>query len=137
MTMLKEFKGFVLLGNGGDLAVGVVIGAAFGTVIASFVANILTPLVTIPGDTDFSRLVLDAGGARFFYGRFLNDLISFLLIAVAVFFFVARPVNALMARRKTERDVTSDSKQCGECLSNIPQWARRCAFCTSEQPARP
>ncbi|HEX2296570.1 MAG TPA: large conductance mechanosensitive channel protein MscL [Actinomycetota bacterium] len=131
--MLKEFKGFVLRGNVVDLAVGIVIGAAFGAVVTSFVENVLTPLIAIPGTADFADWVLTVGGSDVSYGEFLNDVISFVLVAAAVFFFVVRPVNALMERRKTERDVVSESKQCAECLSNIPKAARRCAFCTSEQ----
>ena len=133
--MLKEFKGFVLRGNVVDLAVAVVIGAAFGAVVTSFVDNVLTPVISIPGSVNFERWVLRIGDNVVYYGQFLNAVISFLLIAAAVFFFVVRPVNALMARRKTERDVTSESKQCPECLSNIPEAARRCAFCTSAQTA--
>ncbi|HYP24675.1 MAG TPA: large conductance mechanosensitive channel protein MscL [Actinomycetota bacterium] len=133
--MLKEFKGFVLRGNVVDLAVGVVIGAAFGTVVTSFVENVLTPIVSIPGSVDFADWKREVSGSTIYFGEFLNDLISFVLIAAAVFFFVVRPVNTLMARRKTERDVTSESKQCPECMSNIPKAAKRCAFCTSVQAA--
>ncbi len=131
--MLKEFKGFILRGNVVDLAVGVVIGAAFGVVVTSFVDNILTPLISIPGEANFGNKSFTIGGGEFFYGQFINDVITFVLIAAAVFFFVVRPVNALMARRKTERDVVSESKQCPECLSNIPKAAKRCAFCTTPQ----
>lgn len=131
--MLKEFKEFVLRGNVVDLAVGVVIGAAFGTVVASFVENVLTPLISIPGTADFADWKAKIGGSEILYGEFLNDLITFVLVAAAVFFFVVRPVHALMERRKTERDVVSESKQCPECLSNIPKAAKRCAFCTSAQ----
>jgi large conductance mechanosensitive channel len=133
--MLKEFKDFLLRGNVVDLAVGIVIGAAFGTVIASLVENILTPLIAIPGKTDFSKLTYSQGGGVFKYGVFLNDLIAFVAIAAAVFFFVVKPVGKLMALRKTEPDVGSTTKECTECLSNIPSAARRCAFCTSEQAA--
>lgn len=129
--MLKEFKAFLLRGNVVDLAVAVVVGAAFGAVVASFVANILTPLIAIPGTTDFSDLKLTIGGGTFMYGQFINDLLAFILITAAIFFFVVKPVNALMARHKTEPDVQSDTKQCPECLSNIPHAARRCAFCTA------
>lgn len=129
--MLKEFKAFLLRGNVVDLAVAVVIGAAFGAVIASFVANILTPLIAIPGTTDFSDLKVTIGGGTFMYGQFLNDLLAFILIAAAVFFFVVKPINTLMARRKTQPDVESETKECPECLSNIPNAARRCAFCTT------
>ena len=129
--MFKEFREFLLRGNVVDLAVAVVIGAAFGVAITSFVTNILTPLITIPGKTDFSDLSFTIGGGVFTYGQFLNDVLAFVLIAAAVFFFVVKPVNALMARRKTEPDVTSVTKECPECLSSIPSAARRCAFCTS------
>lgn len=130
--MLNEFKAFLLRGNVVDLAVAVVIGAAFGAVVSSFVANLLTPLVAIPGRTDFSDLKFQIGGGVFAYGRFLNDLVAFLLVAAAVFFFVVKPINALMARHKTEPDVESKTKDCRECLSSIPAAARRCAFCTAE-----
>jgi large conductance mechanosensitive channel len=131
--MLKDFKAFLLRGNVVELAVAVVIGAAFGAVIASFVANLLTPLLAIPGSTDFSALKFKVGGGTFRYGQFLNDLVAFVMIAAAVFFFVVRPVNALMARHKTEPDVESLTKDCSECLSSIPSAARRCAFCTAAQ----
>ncbi|HEY7874019.1 MAG TPA: large conductance mechanosensitive channel protein MscL [Actinomycetota bacterium] len=133
--MLKEFKAFVLRGNVIDLAVGVVIGAAFGAVVTAFVENLLTPLISIPGKTNFDRMSFTVGGGVFKYGAFINALITFLLIAAALFFFVVKPVNALMARRRTEPDVASTTKACPECLSKIPKAARRCAFCTSEQPA--
>ena len=129
--MLREFKEFLLRGNVVDLAVAVVVGAAFGALVTSFVANILTPLIAIPGETDFSRLTFEIGGGVFTYGRFINALVAFLLITAAVFFFVVKPINALMALRKTEPDVASTTKQCPECLSSIPAEARRCAFCTS------
>ena len=130
---MKDFKAFLLRGNVVDLAVAVVIGAAFGAVIASFVTNLLTPLIAIPGKTDFSSLQFKVGGGVFRYGQFLNDLLAFILIAAAVYFFVVKPVNALMARRKTEPDVESTTKDCPECLSSIPSGARRCAFCTAAQ----
>jgi large conductance mechanosensitive channel len=131
--VLKDFKAFVLRGNVVDLAVGVVMGVAFGAVITALVQNILTPLISIPGKSDFSQLQFTIGGGVFRYGLFINALISFILIAVAVFFFVVRPVNALMSMRRTEPDVASTTKQCPQCLSSIPKDARRCAFCTSEQ----
>ena len=133
--MLKEFKGFILRGNVVDLAVGIVIGVAFATVVTSLVTNLLTPLLGIPGNADFSELSFSIRESRFYYGQFLNDLIAFVMMAAAVFFFVVKPVNTLMAKRKTERDVVSESKQCPECLSNIPKAAKRCAFCTTSQPA--
>jgi large conductance mechanosensitive channel len=131
--MLKEFKTFILRGNVVDLAVGVVIGAAFGSVITSFVTNILTPLVAIPGKADFSDLKFTIRESDFLYGIFINDVVSFLLIGVGVFFVIVKPVNKLMEMRKTQPDVESPTVQCAECLSNIPAGARRCAFCTSLQ----
>lgn len=132
--LLKDFKAFLLRGNVVELAVGVVIGAAFGTVVSSLVENLLTPLVGLPGKTDFGALKFTVRGATFRYGQFLNDLISFVAVAASVFFFVVRPVNRLMALRKTELDVVSLTKLCPQCLSGIPLKARRCAFCTSEVP---
>lgn len=133
--MLKDFKAFLLRGNVVDLAVAVVIGAAFGAVVTSLVENVLTPIIGIPGEADFSGLDFEINGSVFRYGLFLNALISFVSIAAAVFFFVVRPVNALMARRRTEPEVESTTRDCPECLSSIPVAARRCAFCTAQVPA--
>ena len=130
--MLRDFKAFILRGNVVDLAVGVVIGVAFAGVVGSLVANLLTPLITIPGEADFSALEFTIGGGTFRYGQFLNDLLSFVLIAAAVFFVVVRPMAALQARRQPLADEPA-SKQCPYCLSTIPDAATRCAFCTSEQ----
>jgi large conductance mechanosensitive channel len=133
--MIKEFKAFVLRGNVVDLAVGIVIGAAFGAVVTSFVSNILTPIIAIPGSVDFSELAITVSGTEIRYGQFLNDLIAFLLIAVAVFFFVVKPINSLMARHKTQPDVEKPTRECPHCLSKIPAKASRCAFCTTEVSA--
>jgi len=130
--VLKDFKDFVLRGNVVDLAVGIVIGAAFGTVVSSFVKNLLTPLVSIPGKANFGDLHFTVHGSTFFYGQFINDLVSFVIIAAAVFFVVVRPLNALVARRKRGQEAPSESRPCPECMSDIPLGARRCAFCTSE-----
>lgn len=130
--MLKDFKAFVLRGNVVDLAVGIVIGVAFGAVVSGFVRDLLTPLITIPGKIDFSRLSVKLGGGTFLYGDFINAVISFLVIAAAVFFFVVRPLNTLMSRLKTEPEVLSTTRECPECLSSVPVAARRCAFCTAE-----
>jgi large conductance mechanosensitive channel len=131
-TILTDFKQFLLRGNVVDLAVGIVIGAAFGAVVTALVADLLTPLIAaIAGKHDFSALSFTINGSRFLYGNFINALIAFISIAAAVFFFVVRPVNALMARRKTEPPVDETTRQCPECLSEIPIAARRCAFCTS------
>jgi len=131
--MLKEFRTFVLRGNLVDTAVGLVIGLAFAALVTAFVADIVTPIIAaIFGKPDFSSLTFTINGSHFLYGDFINALIAFVSIAAAVFFFVVKPVNALMARRKTEPDVESETHTCPECLSEIPKPARRCAFCTAE-----
>ena len=130
--MLKEFKAFLLRGNVVDLAVAVVIGTAFGAVVTAFVADLITPLIAaIGGNQDFSALKFEINNSQFLYGAFINALISFVLIAAAVFFFVVKPVNALAARRQRE-DGPPTTRPCPECLSEIPLAARRCAFCTAE-----
>jgi large conductance mechanosensitive channel len=134
---MEGFKRFLLRGNVVDLAVGIVIGAAFGAVVSGFVQAFLTPLIGLAtGATgDFSKKGFTVSGTQFPYGTFLQALISFILIAAAVYFFVVVPVNRLMERRKTQPDVENPTKQCPECLSAIPVEAIRCAFCTVEQPA--
>lgn len=130
--MLKGFKQFLLRGNVVDLAVGVVIGGAFGAVVASFVKDLLTPFISaLVGKPNFSYLVLEINGAKITYGEFLNAFISFLLVASAVYFFVVLPVNALMSRAKREPPPDPTSKKCTECLSEIPIDARKCAHCCS------
>lgn len=134
--MLKDFKAFILRGNVVDLAIGVAIGAAFTAVVTSFTQNLLTPLLAIPGDrANFSQLSFTVSGSEFRYGAVIDAIVSFLIVAAVLFFFVVRPVNHLMARRKTEPEVESTTKDCTECLSSIPAGARRCAFCTSEVAA--
>ncbi len=133
--MAKEFKAFLLRGNVVDLAVGIVIGAAFGAVVTALVRDLITPIVAaIIGEPDFSGLTFTINHSTFHYGDFINVLIAFLSISAAVFFFVVKPVNALMARRKTGVDVESETRPCSECLSEIPRQARKCAFCASPQP---
>ena len=131
--MLQEFKAFVLRGNVVDLAVGIVIGAAFTLVVTTFVDNLLMPLIGSVVSLDFSKETAKLNGVTFKWELFVNAVISFLLTAAAVFFFVVKPVNTLMARRKTEPDVESTTKDCTECLSSIPAGAKRCPFCTSPQ----
>jgi large conductance mechanosensitive channel len=134
--MLRDFKQFLLRGNVVDLAVGIVIGAAFGALVTAFVKDMITPIVAaIIGKPDFSALSFTINGSTFMYGDFINVLIAFVSIGAAVFFFVVRPINALMARRKTQLDPASETAPCPECLSDIPQLARRCAFCGSPQPS--
>jgi large conductance mechanosensitive channel len=132
--MLKGFKQFLMRGNVIDLAVAVVIGAAFGAVITSFVTNILTPLIAaIVGKPDFSYLVADVNGSKVTYGLFLNALISFLLIAAAVYFFMVAPINAWNERRRRgEAPADPTTKKCPECVSEIAIAAKRCPFCTSQ-----
>lgn len=132
MTILKEFKSFLLRGNVVDLAVGVVVGAAFGTVVSALVKDILTPLIAaIAKVPDFSGLTFTINGSKFLYGDFINALISFLLVSVAVFFFVIKPMNILIAKsKKNPVPVDPTTKKCSECLSEIPLSAKRCAHCT-------
>ncbi len=131
--MLKGFRQFVMRGNVIDLAVAVVIGAAFGAVVTSFVTNIVTPLIAaIVGKPDFSAFYFTINGAVISYGVFLNALISFLLVAAAVYFFMVAPMNAWKARAaRNAAPADPASKKCPECLSEIPIAARKCAFCTS------
>jgi large conductance mechanosensitive channel len=132
-SVLRGFKDFVLRGNVVDLAVAVVIGAAFGAVVTALVKDIITPLVAaIFGKHDFSALTFTINGSVFHYGDFLNALIAFLTVAAAIYFIVVVPVNALIAARRRGQDEEADSRPCPECLSEIPKEARRCAFCTTE-----
>ena len=133
--MIKEFRQFLLRGNVVDLAVAVVIGAAFGAVVTAFVADLITPLIAaIFGKPSFSELTFTINGSRFLYGDFLNAVLAFVLVAAAIFFVVVKPMNALAARRARAEDPTT--RDCPECLSEIPLAARRCAYCTVElQPA--
>jgi large conductance mechanosensitive channel len=131
--MLKEFREFVLRGNVVDLAVAVVIGAAFGSVVTALVADFLTPLIAaIGGQPDFSALTFSVNGSAFRYGHFLNSVISFVFIAAVVFFCIVKPLNAITARLKPQAPVDRPTRECAQCLSSIPQAARRCAFCTAE-----
>ena len=130
--MLKGFRQCLLRGNVVDLAVAVVVGAAFGAVVAAFVKDLLTPLIAaLVGKPDFSSLRFTINGSEFLYGDFINALVSFILVAGAVYFFVVTPINALIARSRKEPPADPTTKKCPECLSEIPIDARRCAFCTS------
>jgi large conductance mechanosensitive channel len=130
--MLNEFKTFLFRGNIVDLAVAVVIGIAFGAVITALVTDILTPLIAaIFGSHDFSALTFTINNSTFLYGAFINAVISFVLIAAAVFFVVVKPMNAIAARRAKDEPAPA-TRPCPECLSEIPTAARRCAHCTAE-----
>jgi large conductance mechanosensitive channel len=131
--MLKGFKQFLLRGSVIDLAVAVVIGTAFGAVVTALVKDLLTPLIAaliqVP---DFSSIAITVNGSKFLIGEFINALISFLLIAFAVYVFVIVPVNALVARmNRGSAPPDPSTKQCPECLSDVPIAAKRCRFCTS------
>ena len=131
--MFKGFREFVLRGNVVDMAVGVVIGGAFGAIVTAFVKDLLTPLIAaLVGKPDFSGYTFTLNGSKFLYGDFLNAVVAFVLVAGAVYYFVVVPVNALMARVKKEPPpAVPDKKTCPECQSEIPLAARKCAFCTS------
>ena len=131
--MFKEFRDFILRGNVIDLAVGIVIGAAFGLLVNSFVSDILTPLLGLLSIPDFSTLTFEAGKATVAFGVFLNALISFLLVAAAIFFFVVKPMNAMNARvKKPEEAAAPTTKACPFCATDIPVAATRCPHCTSQ-----
>jgi len=136
--MLSGFKQFILRGNVIDMAVGVVIGAAFGSVVTALTKDLLTPLIAaLVGKPDFSNVSFVIHGAPFPIGDFINALVAFLLIAGAVYFFVVTPVNALVARmRKAPAPADPTTKKCPECLSEIPIDARRCAHCSQPVAAR-
>lgn len=130
---MKGFKQFILRGNVLDLAVAVVMGAAFTAVVTALVKDLLTPLVgALIGQPDFSALTVDVNGSKLLIGDFLNALIAFVMLAAAVYFFVVLPVNTLVARmRRGEAAPDPTTKKCPECMSEVAIAARRCAFCTS------
>jgi large conductance mechanosensitive channel len=133
---MDGFRKFLLRGNVVDLAVGVVVGAAFGAVVTALTADFITPLIAaIGGKPDFSKQHFTVHKSTFLYGHFINAVISFVLIAAAVYFIVVLPINALMDRYKTQPDPDDPTKDCPECLSSIPAAATRCAFCTTQVPA--
>ncbi len=131
--MLSEFKQFILRGNVIDLAVAVVIGAAFGAIVTSLVENIITPLIgALGGQPDFSGLSFEINNSEIRYGAFLNALISFLIIAAVIFFAVIKPMNAIMTRMRTEPTPDPLTGKCPFCLSEVQVGATRCPFCTQE-----
>ncbi|HLJ02542.1 MAG TPA: large conductance mechanosensitive channel protein MscL [Solirubrobacteraceae bacterium] len=137
--MLRDFKTFLLRGNVVDLAVAVVIGAAFGALITALVRDLITPIIAlIFGKPDFSALSFTLNSSHFLYGDFINYVIAFVSVAAAIFFLVVQPMNAVLrARQRTKADPEADSRPCTECLSDIPKLARRCAYCTSIQEPEP
>jgi large conductance mechanosensitive channel len=131
--MLTGFKQFLMRGNVIDLAVAVVIGGAFGAVVTALVKDLITPLIAaVAGKPDFSAIVLSINGTPLLVGDFLNAVISFLLVAAAIYFFMVAPMNALVARmNRGEKPADPTTKACPECLSEIPIGAKRCKFCTA------
>ena len=133
---MKGFRTFLLRGNVVDLAVAVVIGAAFGAVVAAFVKDLVTPLIAaLFGKPDFSGLYFTVNNSKFLYGDFINVVIAFVLVAAVIYYFVVIPINALVARSRKEPPADPTTKKCTECLSQVPIGAKRCAFCTSALPA--
>lgn len=131
MDLLREFKQFLLRGNVVDLAVGVVIGAAFGTVVTALVKDLLTPFIAAVAKVpNFSNLYFTINGSQFMYGDLINAVISFFLVATAIFFFVVKPMNILISKSHKEPPADPTTKKCPQCLSEIPLEAKRCAFCT-------
>ncbi|ACZ62281.1 large conductance mechanosensitive channel protein MscL [Dehalococcoides mccartyi] len=152
--MFKEFKTFIMRGNVVDLAVGIVIGAAFGAIVNSLVKDVLMPPVgLLLGNVDFSNLFIvlkegaasgpyesllvaqTAGAVTINYGVFINALINFLILAAAIFFFIVRPLNQLAARQKSKdaaAPAQTDTKDCPYCATRIPLKAKKCPYCTSE-----
>ena len=131
---MSGFRAFLLRGNVVDLAVGVVIGVAFGSVVTGFVKDLVTPLIAaLGGQPDFSALYFTVNKSKFMYGDFVDLVIAFVIIALVIYFLVVLPFTALMARSRKEPPADPTTKKCTECLSEIPKDARRCAFCTSPQ----
>ena len=131
-----EFKEFILRGNVVELAVAVAVGAAFTAVVNSFVKDLITPLIgAIFGKTEFDQLTFTINKSEFFYGSFINNVITFFAVATVIFFLVVKPMNYMTERRRRgQGDEDSDERACPECLSTIPKAATRCAFCTAEVP---
>ena len=140
MSTMTEFRDFILRGNVVDLAVGVVIGGAFGAIVKALIDDLITPLIGIffanpKKPISFDELHFTIHGSQFLVGNFLNAVVAFLLISVVVFLFVVKPVNHLMSLRKTAPAAAPTTRECPECLSSIPLQATRCAFCTAQVAA--
>ncbi|MEV5329780.1 large conductance mechanosensitive channel protein MscL [Nonomuraea fastidiosa] len=131
---MAGFRKFLMQGNVIDLAVAVIIGAAFNSIVQSFVADLLTPLIAAFGGLpDFSSLKLTVGQSNFMYGNFINAVVSFLIVSAVVYFLVVKPYTHVRERNAAKIEATT--RDCPECLSEIPRAASRCAFCSSEVPA--
>lgn len=135
---LSGFKQFILRGNVVDLAIGVLLGSAFGTVVTGLVKDVFTPLISAMfKKADFSHLTFSINGSQILYGDFINDILSFLIIAATIYFFVVLPMNTLIARARKEPPQDPTTKKCPYCKSEIALDATRCAFCTQEIPLIP
>jgi len=135
--VLKDFKTFIMRGNVVDLAVAVVIGAAFGAVVNSLVKDIITPLIgAVFGKPDFGALSITVNSSQLMYGNLINSIITFLSVAAAVFFLVVQPLNKLTALSKRGKKDEISVRECPECLSEIPKKATRCMYCTAKVPAK-
>ncbi len=131
MSIVNDFKGFILRGNVVDLAVAFVMGSAFYAVVTAFVTDIITPLIGLPGHVDFSSSSYTLNGSTFLYGSFVNSIIGFIAIAVTIFFFIVKPMEKARSIKKKPA-VEPTTKDCPYCLSSIPIKATRCAHCTSQ-----
>jgi large conductance mechanosensitive channel len=132
--MLQGFKQFILKGNVVDLAVGIVVGVAFGNVVNALVKDLITPFIAaIGGNPDFSSIYFTINKSKFMVGDFLNALISFIINSSVMYFFVVIPMNKLISITRKQKPVDPTTKKCPECLSIIPIGAKRCAYCTSTQ----
>ena len=133
MSLMADFKDFIMKGDVINLAVAVVIGVAFNAVITAFVTDIITPLIGLPGHIDFAAYTYTVNGSAFLVGAFVNAIISFISIALVVFFFIVKPVEKMKKlSEKNKAAAAPTTKQCPECLSTIPLGAKRCAFCTAK-----
>jgi large conductance mechanosensitive channel len=127
------FKKFLLRGNVVDLAIAVVIGAAFAAVVTAFTADLLTPIIAaLAGKADFSQLSFTIHHSQFRYGDFINAVIGFVIVAAVIYFFVLVPINHLMDRYKPAPDEPTPTRDCPHCISSIPQSASVCAYCTRD-----
>jgi large conductance mechanosensitive channel len=132
MSLANELKDFIMKGDVIDLAVAVIIGVAFNAVVTAFVTDIIMPLIGIPGHIDFASFTYTINGSIFLVGSFINAIINFITVALVVFFFIVKPISKMKERTSKKTPVSPTTKQCPECLSNIPIGAKRCAFCTSK-----
>jgi len=132
--MIKEFKEFLFKGNLIEIAVGLIMATAAAALVKAVVADLITPIIAaIVGEPSFGGLSFTINHSHFLYGDFINSVITFVSVGAAVFFFVVKPVNMVVARRKVGVEEASETKQCSECLSEIPREARKCAYCASPQ----